>query len=84
MGYFSELDIEMQNEEIEARGIEAEQLEQEIDFDWQAEQAVDFDENNYTDGAWWAEQDAELRAAEVAHVEAQAEIQEMIHNGYWE
>jgi hypothetical protein len=67
MGYFSELDIEIN--EIDA--IEATE-----------ERALDFDEKNYLDGAWWAEQDAEMRQEEIEHVEAQAEIQEMVHNGY--
>jgi len=67
MGYFSELDIEIN--EIDA--IESTE-----------ERALDFDEKNYLDGAWWAEQDAEMRQAEIEHVEAQAEIQEMVHNGY--
>jgi len=63
MGYFSELDIEIQ--EIDA--IEA-----------TAERALDFDEHNYLDGAWWAEQEAERaeqdRIAMDANIEQQCEL----------
>ena len=59
-------------------------------FDWQAEQAkdeqsLDFDERNYTDGAWWAEQDAaryEAEQDEIRRINAQAEIEDMRLNGY--
>jgi hypothetical protein len=59
--------------------IDIEQQELELNL---AEQALDFDENNYTDGAWWSEQDAEMREQEQKQIEAQAEIQEYRTQGY--
>ena len=78
MGYFSEMAIEL-SDSLLSDSMDNWQKEQAKD-----ENALDFDERNYTDGAWWAEQDAEMQAEELAHIEAQAEIQEMIHNGYGE
>ena len=34
------------------------------------EQGLDFDKRNYTDGAWWSEQDAELVEEERQQIEA--------------
>ena len=63
MGYYSELAIEIAEiDEIEST----------------EERALDFDERNYTDGAWWAEQDAEKREVEQAerdlNIEQQCEL----------
>jgi hypothetical protein len=116
MGYFSEMDIELQNQEAEERGVEIEVIEEEREFDWQAEQAADEaaeerrlamvelnDPDNLT--GWMDSGDGsqcpcdiggsvfcsehpigegEFGIAELAHIEAQAEIQENIHNGYWD
>ncbi len=47
----------------------------------EAEQAIDFDERNYTDGAWWSLQDAEMHEAEqrdrMEALEIEAEIFEL-------
>ena len=60
MGYFSELDIDRQEiDEIEAT----------------AERALDFDNRNYTDGAWWADQDAERHEVEQQEMDANIEQQ---------
>ena len=94
MGYFSELDIELQNHETDER-----------EFNWQAEQAADeaeilsfsnsgsvvvpsdilelelddpFNEFGYADF------NRNIGPEELRHIEAQAEIQENIHNGYGE
>jgi hypothetical protein len=57
--------------------IEMEELEEA-----QEEASLHFDERNYTDGAWWSNQDAEMREEEIAHVERQAEIQEYRTQGH--
>ena len=70
MGYFSELQIEI--EEIDA--IEATD-----------ERALDFDQRNYLDGAWWADLEAEQMEAErMQQIESLAEIVENRVNGYGE
>jgi hypothetical protein len=97
MGYFSEMDIEMQNQEAEERGVEIEVIEEEREFDWQAEQAADeaaeerrlamVELNDPDNLTGWMEPpvgEGEFGIAELAHIEAQAEIQENIHNGYWD
>lgn len=66
MGYFSELDIEMQENQ---------------DVDLQ-ETELDFDKRNYTDGSWWAEQDAELHAEEMKRLEEEADIFALRQGGY--
>ena len=68
MGYFSELDIELQ------------ELEQEVAFDWQEEQRMDELENCGIDPDF----NAALGIEELKHIEEQADTQELIHNGYWE
>ena len=45
-----------------------------------SETALDFDERNYTDGAYWAEKEA--AEFELANIEAEAEINDMRLNGY--
>jgi len=47
-----------------------------------SETAIDFDERNYTDGAWWAEQDAEMQQKEAEQLERDAEVADMRLNGY--
>jgi predicted DNA-binding helix-hairpin-helix protein len=47
-----------------------------------AEMALDFDERNYTDGAWWSEMDAELHEQEMRQLESDAEIDDIRRNGY--
>ena len=39
-----------------------------------SETAIDFDERNYLDGAWWSEQDAEMMRDEMEALEVEAEI----------
>jgi len=62
MGRFKQMDIEQQEQEMLT----------------DSEQDIDFDERNYTDGAWWSLQDAERveadRKAELIEIERQAEI----------
>lgn len=66
MGYFSELDIEMQeNQDSELQ-----------------EKEIDFDKRNYLDGAWWSEQDAELHEQEMRQLEEQADIFALRQGGY--
>ena len=69
MGYFSEKQIEMEELEL------AEEENQE-------DMSCHFDERNYLDGGWWANQDAEMREEELAHIELLAEIQEYRSQGY--
>lgn len=51
-----------------------------------AELALDFDKNNYLDGAWWENQDAERveleKAERDAQLERDAEIQEARTQGW--
>jgi hypothetical protein len=82
MGRFSEMQIEMQEQADE------------LEFDWQAEQQrdeqemaqeLDFDARNYTDGAYWADLEAEQMEAErMQQIESLAEIVENRVNGYGE
>ncbi len=46
------------------------------------EQELDFDKRNYLDGAWWAEQDAEMREAEMKQIESDADIFAEKQGGY--
>jgi hypothetical protein len=69
MGYFSELEIELQDDWQE---------EQRRDEEEQAEEMSAFVNSTSSDF------EAELGPEELAHIEAQAEIQEYIHNGYGE
>ena len=68
MGYYSEMDIEMQDEEFVLSDDEL--------------QALDFDLRDADDSDWWQAQDAELEAEELAHIERLAEIQEYRTQGY--
>jgi len=70
MGYYSELDIELQ------------EIEMELEFDWQAEQ--ERDEQEICAEFYSASSEVELDAEELQQVENQAQIQDLIHNGYWE
>lgn len=47
-----------------------------------AEMGLDFDKRNYTDGAWWAEQDAELHEQEMIQLESDAQIFDLQRGGY--
>lgn len=47
-----------------------------------AEMGLEFDKHNYTDGAWWAEQDAEMHNEEMAQLESQADIWQLERDGY--
>jgi len=76
MGYFSDMQIEL-SDSLLSDSLENWQQEQAKD-----EQSLDFDERNYTDGAWWSEQDAELHEQEMRELESQAAIEDMRINGY--
>ena len=72
MGYFSELQIEMQDCDWQA--------EQANDGN-----PLEFDTRNYTDGAYWADLESEQMEAErMQQIESLAEIVENRVNGYGE
>ena len=68
MGRMKELAIDIENGDITEADL--------------AEMGLDFDKRNYTDGAWWAEQDAELHEQEMRDLESQAQIEDVRLNGY--
>lgn len=89
MGYFSELDIELQDE------WQAEQQRDEREEEEEMQAFVDSGSVVVPADIGWSELDdpfnelgaeddfhAELGTEELAHIEAQAETQENIHNGY--
>jgi hypothetical protein len=48
----------------------------------ESEMDIDFDQRNYTDGAWWAEQDAEMVREELKQIESDADIFQEQRGGY--
>ena len=46
------------------------------------EQSLDFDERNYTDGAWWSEIDARQHDDDMERLELEAEIFDLQKGGY--
>jgi len=71
MGYFKQIDIEIQ--ELE-QGIELMRLENTTE----ELQTLHFDTQNHTDDRdWWRQQDAELEQQELEAIELQAEIEDL-------